>query len=48
MDRCEDAPCCGHEVGDCNGKLYGSDEQIKAAYLKKISSPDYDEYYDER
>lgn len=29
--RCEDFPCCGHESGDCNGLLYGSDEAIKAA-----------------
>lgn len=28
--RCEDFPCCGHEMGDCNGQLYGSDEAIKA------------------
>ena len=28
--RCEDYPCCGHEQGDCNGLLYGSDEAIKA------------------
>lgn len=28
--RCEDFPCCGHEYGDCNGALYGSDEAIKA------------------
>ena len=28
--RCEDYPCCGHELGDCNGELYGSDEAIKA------------------
>ncbi len=27
--RCEDYPCCGHEWGDCNGLLYGSDEAIK-------------------
>lgn len=27
---CEDWPCCGHEAGDCNGLLYGSDEAIKA------------------
>ncbi|MBG6106579.1 hypothetical protein [Frigoribacterium sp. CG_9.8] len=26
---CEDYPCCGHEPGDCNGQLYGSDESIK-------------------
>ena len=36
---CEDYPCCGHERGDCEGKLYGSDESIKAnaaryAYLE--------------
>lgn len=28
--RCEDYPCCGHEMGDCNGLLYGSDEAIKS------------------
>jgi hypothetical protein len=28
--RCEDFPCCGHEAGDCNGLLYGSDEAIKS------------------
>lgn len=28
--RCEDYPACGHEFGDCNGLLYGSDEAIKA------------------
>lgn len=27
---CEDFPCCGHEAGDCDGSLYGSDEDIKA------------------
>jgi len=26
---CEDYPACGHERGDCNGLLYGSDEAIK-------------------
>lgn len=30
MARCEDFPCCGHEAGDCDGSLYGSDESIKA------------------
>lgn len=47
MAFCEDYPCCGHEMNDCDGKLYGSDEDIKARYLAKISDPDYDEYYDE-
>lgn len=28
--RCEDFPCCGHEAGDCNGLLYGSDAAIKS------------------
>lgn len=28
--QCEDYPCCGHERGDCNGLLYGSDEAIKS------------------
>lgn len=28
--RCEDFPCCGHEMGDCNGLKYGSDEAIQA------------------
>jgi hypothetical protein len=32
--RCEDYPCCGHEAGDCNGQLYGSDEAIKADAMK--------------
>lgn len=27
--HCEDWPCCGHEFGDCNGLLYGSNESIK-------------------
>jgi hypothetical protein len=31
--RCEDFPCCGHEFGDCNGQLYGSDEAIKASVI---------------
>lgn len=28
--RCEDFPACGHELGDCDGSLYGTDESIKA------------------
>lgn len=45
--RCEDYPCCGHENGDCNGKLYGSDEAIKQAVHDRMQSDDYDPYYDE-
>lgn len=44
---CEDFPCCGHERGDCDGSKYGSDEQIKAAALARMSDPDFDPYYDE-
>lgn len=44
---CEDYPCCGHEAGDCEGKLYGSDEAIKAAVIARMSDPDYDPYYDD-
>lgn len=29
--RCEDYPCCGHEAGDCDGSLYGSNESIIAS-----------------
>jgi hypothetical protein len=45
--RCEDYPCCGHEFGDCNGLLYGSDEAIKEAVYARMSDDDYDPYYDE-
>lgn len=34
--RCEDYPCCGHEAGDCNGLLYGSDESIKEQVYEAI------------
>lgn len=34
--RCEDFPCCGHEAGDCDGSLYGSDESIKARVCEDI------------
>lgn len=26
---CEDFPCCGHEAGDCDGRKYGTEEQIR-------------------
>lgn len=32
---CEDFPCCGHEAGDCNGLLYGSDEAIKESVYSR-------------
>lgn len=40
--RCEDYPCCGHELGDCNGLLYGSDEAIKAEVRRRWDDPDID------
>ena len=42
--RCEDYPCCGHEFGDCNGELYGSDEAIKEQAMADIyAEADYDD-----
>ena len=35
--RCEDYPCCGHENGDCNGLLYGSDEAIKEEAIRHFN-----------
>jgi hypothetical protein len=32
---CEDYPCCGHGAGDCEGLLYGSDEDIKQRVYDK-------------
>ena len=46
-NMCEDYPCCGHEMNDCRGQLYGSDESIKAAVYARMSSRDYDPYYDD-
>lgn len=43
---CEDYPCCGHERGDCEGQLYGSDEAIKAAEVRRLERED-DGYYSE-
>lgn len=48
--RCEDYPCCGHELGDCNGLKYGSDEAIKAEAYRVMELEDegifLDHYYD--
>ena len=43
--RCEDYPCCGHEAGDCNGGLYGSDESIKAR-IYAMSAEQFDAHLD--
>lgn len=40
--HCEDYPCCGHELGDCAGLKYGSDEDIKASAERAMH--DFDEY----
>jgi hypothetical protein len=45
---CEDYPCCGHEQGDCKGQRYGSDASIIAREMERLSSRNYDAYYDER
>lgn len=42
---CEDFPCCGHERGDCNGGLYGSDESIIAREYERMAREDYDYDY---
>lgn len=42
MRTCEDFPCCGHEAGDCDGSLYGSDESIKARVYEDIRNGDCD------
>lgn len=39
---CEDFPCCGHELGDCDGSLYGSDEEIKRRAIERIESGEDD------
>lgn len=37
---CEDFPCCGHEMGDCNGQRYGSDESIMAREYARLERLD--------
>ena len=39
---CEDYPCCGHEMNDCNGTKYGSDEAIKEKVWKYMARDGYD------
>lgn len=34
---CEDYPCCGHEMNDCNGTKYGSDDFIKQDMWQMMS-----------
>ena len=44
---CEDYPCCGHEAGDCEGRLYGSDESIKAMMYRRMKMEDEGYYFDD-
>lgn len=44
--RCEDFPCCGHELGDCNGQKYGSDEYIKEQVMRSMTDDRFAESYD--
>jgi hypothetical protein len=37
MNMCEDFPCCGHEMNDCDGSLYGSDDAIKQDMWRMMS-----------
>lgn len=39
---CEDYPCCGHESGDCDGNLYGSDESIKQKVYDRMDDGEDD------
>ena len=41
---CEDYPCCGHEMNDCDGTLYGSDESIKERVMARGAYAD--DYYE--
>ena len=44
---CEDYPCCGHEMNDCEGLLYGSDEAIKERAMRRARYSIYpDDYYE--
>lgn len=45
---CEDFPCCGHERGDCEGGLYGSDESIIAAEYRRMALEDQGYYFDDQ
>lgn len=44
---CEDYPCCGHEFGDCEGLLYGSDESIKEMAYRRAALEDEGYFFDD-
>ena len=41
MFRRDDFPSCGHELGDCDGSKYGSDESIKAQVERAFYDKDF-------
>ena len=41
MTTCEDFPCCGHERGDCDGSLYGTDAAIREAEYRRSLTDDF-------
>jgi hypothetical protein len=45
---CEDYPCCGHEMNDCDGSLYGTDESIKERAMNRAryTNTNPDDYYE--
>ena len=43
---CEDFPCCGHDRGDCEGQLYGSDASIIEAEYRRMAREDEGYYSD--
>jgi len=42
---CEDYPACGHEMGDCDGSKYGTDQQIKERHLERMRMEDEGYFY---
>ena len=38
---CEDFPCCGHERGDCDGSLYGTDAAIREDAHRRFFTDDF-------
>jgi hypothetical protein len=40
--QCEDFPCCGHELNDCDGSKYGSDQAIKEQMWRDMERQAYD------
>lgn len=47
---CIDWPCCGHELGDCNGRKYGSESSMRDTYYKLADKygdgPEFDDAWE--